>query len=253
MGWSKSPTVREFRHRLKHEGTNVKLRFFGITSALVVAATLAAIAQQPSIGAPFGVHPISGRRFAQMMSAAGAAWLDRAERIEEEQPDKALDVLKIRPGAAVADVGAGSGYFTTRLSARVGPKGKVYAVEIQPEMLRLLAVRLKSDNITNVTVIQGEVDNPRLPTSAVDLEILVDVYHEFSVPQAQLWHLRDALKSDGRLVLLEYRKEDPSIPIREDHKMSVAEAKLEVEAEGFTLSQVDESLPRQHILVFTKR
>ena len=162
-------------------------------------------------------------------------------------------MLKIPKGGVVADVGAGSGYFTVRLADRVGPTGKVYAADIQPEMLRLLGLRLTRDRISNVTLVQGDVDNPRLPAAALDLELMVDVYHEFSAPQTMLRHLRDALKPDGRLVLLEYRKEDPSIPIREDHKMSVAEAKLEVEAEGFTLSQVNESLPRQHILVFTKR
>ena len=104
-----------------------------------------------------------------------------------------------------------------------------------------------------MTLVPGDVDNPRLPASTLDLELLVDVYHEFSAPQTMLKHLRDALKPTGRLVLLEYRKEDPSIPIRPEHKMSVAEAKLELEAEGFTLSQVNESLPRQHILVFTKK
>jgi ubiquinone/menaquinone biosynthesis C-methylase UbiE len=234
----------------------MKVRFFdfgGIVAALLLSATLGILARQAGVVAPSDVHPISGRRFAQVMSAAGAAWLDRPERIEEEQPDRALDVLKIPRGASVADVGAGSGYFTVRLSSRVGPAGKVYAVDIQPEMLRLLGLRLKTENITNVVLIPGAVDNPRLPASALDLELMVDVYHEFSAPQTMLRHLRDALKPDGRLVLLEYRKEDPSIPIRPDHKMSVAEAKLEVEAEGFRLSQVDESLPRQHILVFTKR
>jgi ubiquinone/menaquinone biosynthesis C-methylase UbiE len=233
----------------------MKVRFIdsgGIAVALALSATLGVLARQAGVVAP-DVHPVSGRRFAQVMSAAGAAWLDRPERIEEEQPDRALDVLKIPKGASVADVGAGSGYFTTRLSSRVGPTGKVYAVDIQPEMLRLLGLRLKKENITNVTLIPGEVDNPRLPASALDFELMVDVYHEFSAPQTMLRHLREALKPDGRLVLLEYRKEDPSIPIRPDHKMSVAEAKLEVEAEGFRLSQVDESLPRQHILVFTKR
>jgi ubiquinone/menaquinone biosynthesis C-methylase UbiE len=143
--------------------------------------------------------------------------------------------------------------MTVKLSTRVGPTGKVYANDIQPEMLRLLGRRLTTQRITNVTLVQGAVDDPRLPQSAVDLELLVDVYHEFSAPQAMLRHLRNALKPDGRLVLLEYRKEDPSIPIRPEHKMSVAEAKLEVEAEGFALSKVDDSLPRQHILVFTKR
>jgi ubiquinone/menaquinone biosynthesis C-methylase UbiE len=226
---------------------------WGFAVALALAAAVGVLAQQAGVVAPSGVHPISGRRFAQVMSAAGAAWLDRPERIEEEEPDRALDVLKIPKGASVADVGAGSGYFSAKLSKRVGPSGKVYAVDIQPEMLRLLGLRLKKENIANVTLIQGDVDDPRLPASTLDLELMVDVYHEFSAPQTMLRHLRDALKQDGRLVLLEYRKEDPSIPIRPDHKMSVAEAKLEVEAEGFRLSRVDESLPRQHILVFTKR
>jgi ubiquinone/menaquinone biosynthesis C-methylase UbiE len=224
-----------------------------LASALMLAIAPNTPAQQSSTAAEAGVHPVSGRRYAQVMSAAGAAWLDRPERIEEEQPDKALDLLKIQPGAVVADVGAGSGYFTTRLARRVGPTGRVYAVDIQSEMLRLLGLRLKSDGLTNVTLLQGQTDNPALPASSLDLELLVDVYHEFSAPQTMLRHLREALKPDGRLVLLEYRKEDPSIPIREDHKMSVAEAKLELEAEGFSLSRVDESLPRQHILIFTKR
>ncbi len=231
----------------------MKARFFGFIAALMCAATLGVLAQQAGIVAPPDVHPISGRRFAQVMSAAGAAWLDRPERIEEEQPDRALDVLKIPKGAVVADVGAGSGYMTVKLSKRVGPTGKVYANDIQPEMLRLLGLRLKADNITNVTLVPGDVDNPRLPASTLDLELMVDVYHEFSAPQTMLKHLREALKPTGRLVLFEYRKEDPSIPIRPEHKMSVAEAKLELEAEGFSLSQVNESLPRQHILVFTKR
>lgn len=214
--------------------------------ALAFAATFGLVAQSD-------VHPISGRRFAPVMSASGADWLDRGERDSEEEPDRALDVLRIPKGAAVADIGAGSGYMTMKLSARVGPAGRVYANDIQPEMLKRLGRRLMTEHITNVTLVQGAVDDPRVPPSAVDVELLVDVYHEFSAPQAMLRHLRDALKPDGRLVLLEYRKEDPSIPIRPEHKMSVAEAKLEVEAEGYALSKVDESLPRQHILVFTKR
>jgi ubiquinone/menaquinone biosynthesis C-methylase UbiE len=224
----------------------MRFRSFVCLVALALVTTFGVVAQSD-------VHPISGRRFAPVMSATGADWLDRSERENEEGPDRALDVLKIPKGAAVADVGAGSGYMTVRLSTRVGPTGKVYANDIQPEMLRLLGRRLMTEHITNVTLVQGSVDDPRLPQSAVDLELLVDVYHEFSAPQAMLRHLRDALKPEGRLVLLEYRKEDPSIPIRPEHKMSVAEAKLEVEAEGYTLSNIDESLPRQHILVFTKR
>jgi ubiquinone/menaquinone biosynthesis C-methylase UbiE len=226
---------------------------WGPAVALAFAGTVAVLGQQAGVLTRSDVHPISGRRFAQVMSAAGADWLDRPERIEEEDPDRALDVLKIPKGAVVADVGAGSGYMTVKLSKKVGPTGKVYANDIQSEMLRLLGLRLTKERIGNVTLVPGTVDNPNLPASTLDLELLVDVYHEFSAPQTMLRHLRDALKPDGRLVLLEYRKEDPTIPIRPEHKMSVAEAKLEVEAEGYTLSKVDESLPRQHILVFTKR
>jgi len=159
-------------------------------------------------------------------------------------------LLKIPKGAAVADIGAGSGYMTVRLAARVGPTGRVYANDVQPQMLDMLRRRLDRQKIANVTVIQGDIDDPKLPADSIDLELMVDVYHELSQPQAMLRHLRAALKRRGQLALLEYRKEDPTIPIRPEHKMSVREAKMEVEAEGFTLVTVDESLPRQHILVF---
>ena len=222
-----------------------RLRVLVWTSSMLAAAIVAA--QTP------GVHPISGRRFAPVMGYQGADWLERAERDDEEAPDVALNVLKIAKGSAVADIGAGSGYITERLAARVGSTGRVYANDVQPQMLQMLARRLARKKITNVTLVQGEIDDPKLPGESVDLEIMVDVYHEFSRPQAMLRRLREALKPGGRMVLLEYRKEDPAIPIRPEHKMSVAEAKLEVEAEGFTLAKVDESLPRQHILIFTAK
>ena len=213
--------------------------------ALLLAAVVAA--QAP------GVHPISGRRFAPVMGYQGADWLERSERDEEEAPDVALNVLKIPKGASVADIGAGSGFITERLSARVGPTGRVFANDLQPQMLQILGRRLAQQNITNVTLVQGTIDDPKLDAASVDLEIMVDVYHELSQPQAMLRRLRAALKPGGRLVLLEYRKEDPTIPIKFEHKMSVAEAKMELEAEGFTLAKVDEALPRQHILIFTPR
>ena len=127
---------------------------------------------------------------------------------------------------------------------RVGPTGKVFANDVQPQMLQMLARRLAAKKITNVTLVQGTIDDPKLAPASVDLELMVDVYHEFSQPQAMLRHLREALKPGGRLVLLEYRKEDPTVPIKFEHKMSVAEAKMEIEAEGFTLAKVDEALPR---------
>jgi len=211
--------------------------------ALLLAVVVAA--QAP------GVHPISGRRFAPVMGYQGADWLERSERDEEEAPDIALNVLKIPKGASVADIGAGSGFITERLSARVGPTGRVFANDLQPQMLQILGRRLAQRNITNVTLVQGTIDDPKLDAASVDLEIMVDVYHELSQPQAMLRRLRAALKPGGRLVLLEYRKEDPTVPIKFEHKMSVAEAKMELEAEGFTLAKVDEALPRQHILIFT--
>ena len=213
--------------------------------AFALAAGLAA--QQP------GVHPVSGRRFAPVMGYQGAPWLERSERDDEEAPDLALNALKIPKGASVADIGAGSGYITVRLAARVGPTGRVFANDVQPQMLNMLARRLDKSKITNVTLIEGTFDDPKLPPASVDLAIMVDVYHELSQPQAILRHLRESLKPGGRLVLLEYRKEDPTVPIKPEHKMSVAEAKMEVEAEGFTLTKVDEALPRQHILIFVAK
>ena len=217
----------------------------GSLLAVVLGAALAA--QTP------GVHPVSGRRFAPVMGYQGAPWLERSEREEEEAPDVALDVLKIATGATVADIGAGSGYITVRLAARVGPGGRVFANDVQPQMLNMLARRLSNSRITNVTLVEGTLDDPKLPPAAIDLAIMVDVYHELSQPQAMLRHLRESLKPGGRLVLLEYRKEDPTVPIKPEHKMSVADAKMEVEAEGFTLAKVDEALPRQHILIFVAK
>jgi len=200
-----------------------------------------------------GVHPISGRRYAQPMGVAGAEWLDRAERQQEEDPERALRVLSIQPGSTVADVGAGSGYYTVRIAQLVGPNGKVYANDLQPGMLQILRSRLERERILNVDPVLGAVDDPRLPANAIDLILMVDVYHEFSEPQAMLRHMRTALKPGGRLVLLEYRAEDSRVPIRPEHKMTVAQAKLEVESEGYTLTTVNEDLPWQHILIFTRR
>jgi ubiquinone/menaquinone biosynthesis C-methylase UbiE len=182
----------------------------------------------------------------------GAPWLVRPEREAEEAPDAALDAIGIAKGATVADIGAGVGYFTWRMATRVGTGGKVYAVDIQPEMLAQLRRNMQQRKIANVEPVLGEIDDPKLPAAAVDLILLVDVYHEFSEPQKMLRHMREALKPDGRLVLLEYRGEDPAVPIRPEHKMTVAQVKAELEAEGFHLDRADESLPRQHILIFRK-
>ncbi|HJT87739.1 MAG TPA: class I SAM-dependent methyltransferase [Bryobacteraceae bacterium] len=204
-------------------------------------------AQQP------GVHPITGRQYAGTMGMQGAPWLTRASREQEEQPDKALDELKIPRGATVADIGAGVGYMSWRLAGRVGPEGRVYANDIQQPMLDLLRKNVRERHITNVTPVLGEPDDPKLPLGQMDLVLMVDVYHEFSHPQEMLRHIRESLKPDGRMVLLEYRAEDPNVPILKLHKMTVDQVKEEIEPAGFRLDQVIETLPRQHILIFRRK
>jgi ubiquinone/menaquinone biosynthesis C-methylase UbiE len=198
------------------------------------------------------VHPVTGRRLAGVMGMGGADWLVRGEREVEEEPDRALDAIGVREGWVVADVGAGVGYFTWRLAERVGAAGKVYATDIQAAMLERLEKNVAARGLKNVVTVLGTESDPRLPREALDLILLVDVYHEFAQPQEMLARLRQSLKPDGRLVLLEYRKEDPAVPIRPEHKMTVAEAKAELENDGFVLDRVSHVLPRQHILFFKK-
>ncbi len=202
------------------------------------------------------VHPVTGRQTAPVMGMGGAPWLVRPEREAEEAPDAALDAINaaivIAKGATVADIGAGVGYFTWRLAARIGPQGKVYAVDIQPGMLDQLRKNMATRKLSNYEAVLGAEDDPRLPAGRIDLALLVDVYHEFSQPQKMLRKIRASLAPAGRMVLLEYRKEDPQVPILPAHKMSVAEVKAEIEPEGFKLEQTLENLPRQHILIFRK-
>ena len=201
-----------------------------------------------------GTHPVSGRRIASVMGAGGAAWLDRPEREREEAPSKAIAALKIGPGQTVADIGAGSGYYTVRLADAVGPTGRVFATDIQPEMLALLRARLTDRKIGgNVELVQGAPTESKLPDAAIDLALMVDVYHELAQPQVFLRSIKRALKADGRLVLIEFRKESEWVPIREEHKMSVRDARLELEAEGYTFDRVIDVLPWQHILIFRPR
>lgn len=197
-------------------------------------------------------HPVTGRHPAAVMGMGGAPWLVRPERVAEEAPDAALDAIGVARGATVADIGAGVGYFTWRLAERIGLEGKVYAVDIQPGMLEQLRKNMAARKLANYEAVLGAADDPRLPPGRIDLALLVDVYHEFSQPQRMLRHIRESLKPGGRMVLLEYRKEDPAVPIRPEHKMSVAGVKAEIEPEGFRLEKSLENLPRQHILIFRK-
>jgi ubiquinone/menaquinone biosynthesis C-methylase UbiE len=152
----------------------------------------------------------------------------------------------------VADVGAGTGYMTILLARRVGPAGKVYASDLQPAMLQIIRDKARAQRLSNVNIVQGKEDDARLPENAIDLALLVDVYHELWRPQEMLRSIRRSLKPDGELILVEYRKEDPSIPIADTHRMSVADARAEVEAEGFTFDRLVPGLPRQHIIEFRR-
>jgi predicted methyltransferase len=207
----------------------------------------------PGLVQGVGRHPVSGREYARPMGVGSAPWLDRSEREAEERPTQALAFVDIKPGWVVADIGAGSGYFTERLSRLVGATGRVYANDIQKGMLDLLQRRLASQQLQNVTLVLGEPADPKLPPSSIDLALMVDVYHELGDPQTMLANIKKALKPDGRLALIEYKGEDPSVPILPLHKMTVAQARLELEPEGFVLTSVNSSLPRQHVLVFSAR
>ncbi len=197
-------------------------------------------------------HPITHRRIAQTMSAAGADWLTRPERESEEHPDEALDAIGIQRGLTVADIGAGVGYFTWRLSARVGAKGVVYGEDIQQAMLDMLRKNMATRHFTNVRAVLGTQNDPKLPKDSLDLVLLVDVYHEFTEPEKMLDHIRDAMKPNGRIVFLEYRAEDPSVPIRPEHEMTVSQVRAEVQPEGFRFDKTIEILPQQHIIIFRK-
>jgi 2-polyprenyl-3-methyl-5-hydroxy-6-metoxy-1,4-benzoquinol methylase len=217
-----------------------------IRAALIFSVAL--LWQASAFQAP-QTHPVSGRRIAGVMGMNGADWLVRPEREAEEQPEKALDALNLKPAMVVADIGAGVGYMSLRMARRVS---KVYANDLQPEMLDQLRKNAAKAGVSNVVTVLGDFNDPKLPANTMDLVLLVDVYHEFSQPQQMLRKIRETLKPDGRLVLLEYRAEDPNVPIIAEHKMTVAQVKAELEAEGFLLQPVIETLPRQHILILTK-
>ena len=194
-----------------------------------------------------------GREIAEVMGAGGITWLDRPEREDQEQPEEVIDAMGLHGGDVVADLGAGSGYFTFRLAAKVGSTGKVLAVDIQDEMLETLRQRAAANGITNVEELKGSETDPHLPAGGVDLVLMVDVYHELAYPSEVMTRVRDALKPRGRVVFVEYRKEDPRVPIKEVHKMSVEQLTKEMKAVGLARVKTLETLPSQHIVIFEKR
>ncbi|MCY7349881.1 MAG: class I SAM-dependent methyltransferase [Cytophagaceae bacterium] len=190
-----------------------------------------------------------GREIAQVMGHFGADWLERPEREREERTDLLLDILALKPTDTVADIGAGTGYFTFRMAPKV-PQGKVLAVDIQPEMLGFIRQSMSQRKVTNVQPVLGTIEDPRLPPNSVDVVLLVDAYHEFSHPREMIQRIATALRPGGRVVLVEYRLEDPNVPIKELHKMSLAQAEKEMQIAGLRRIKLSEELPQQHVMEF---
>ena len=193
------------------------------------------------------------RRPAPVMGAGGAGWLERQNRDEEQRPAEVIRTMGLRAGDVVADLGAGTGYFTRPMAAAVAPAGRVYAVDIQPEMIALLKRNVEKAGIGSVVPVLGAADDPKLPRESLDWILLVDVYHEFQQPKAMLARMREALKPTGRVALIEYRLEGLSaVHIREEHRMSPQQVLAEWEPAGFRLVKRHEFLPTQHFFVFEK-
>ena len=191
-----------------------------------------------------------GREIAHVMGHQAADWLERPEREPEERPDLLMPALKLKPGDVVADIGAGTGYYTRRLAKAVGERGLVYAVEIQQEMLDLLTQKLATEKIFNVKPVLGTITDPKLPRASVDLILLVDVYHEFDHPYEMVDAMCGALKPGGRMAFVEFRAEDPAVPIKRVHKMTEAQVRKEMSVQPLEWVETITALPRQHVIVF---
>lgn len=223
------------------------LAWFSSTCALGQADPIPADAQIP----PASTHYM-GREIAQTMHYTGAPWLIREVRDREEDTRTLMKALDFKPGQAVCDMGCGNGFYTLKIAKIVGNEGMVYAVDIQPEMLDFLAERAQIESVTHFIPILGGLTDPRLPPNAMDVVLMVDVYHEFSHPEQMLAGIRKSLKQDGRIALVEFRAEDPEVPIRPEHKMSKEQILREYTANGFKLVDEFDDLPWQHLMFFEK-
>ena len=193
-----------------------------------------------------------GREIAGIMDASGADWLERSGRPAEENTELAIENMQLSPNSVVADIGAGSGYYTFRIASRV-PQGKVYAVEIQEELISMLNEKITASKIPNVEVVRGDTLGVNLPDSSIDVAIMVDVYHELSWPREIIQSVGKSLRANGKLILMEYRGEDPNVRIKPLHKTTVAQLKREMLSNGFELERQVDALPIQHFLVFRRR
>ena len=219
----------------------------------VSAAPVAAPAKYEARAAsPDGIGKVwMGREISQVMGHPGIGWLERTDREKEEAPSKAIALLELAPDAVLADIGAGSGYYSFRIARKL-PQGKVVAVDIQPEMLDFLKAESVKLGVTNVQPHLGAIDDVKLPPASIDAALMVDAYHEFDHPVEMLASLRSALKPKGRIYLLEYRAEDDNVPIKPHHKMTEVQARKEFEAAGFRFVVNKPDLPWQHLMIFEK-
>lgn len=228
-------------------GTNITY-----TPVVLAQENTASYYRQKAIHNPDGIGKYyMNREIAGVMGHQAMMWLERLSREAEEQPEKTVEQLELNSDDVVADIGAGSGYFSFRIARQV-PDGKVYAVDIQPEMLDAVAFLKEENNISNVETVLGQEDNPNLPDESIDLAFMVDAYHEFAYPREMMTEIVKALKPGGRVVLLEYRKENPMIMIKPLHKMTQKQVKKELKAVGLKWQTTKEFLPEQHFLVFSK-
>ena len=223
-----------------------RLFVFFAALAVVACSRRADVAPKPTAAA------VDARVPAPPMSWRGAEWLERPEREAEEEPDKVLDALALRPGQVVADVGTGTGYFAIRMARRVSPGGRVLATDIQPEMLARLRTNAEAAHVANIEPVLATEDDARLPAASLDLALMVDVYHELSHPKVTLGQVRRALREGGRLVLVEYRGEDPAVNIKPEHKMTLSDVRGEIEPSGFRFVDSLEFLTSQHVIIFVR-
>lgn len=236
---------------------------YSLSTVIALVAITSLVAEEPKAPGyktqkdhdPNGIGKFyMDREIARVMSHFGAGWLERPERIKEEEPKKLYEALKIQPGDRVADIGAGSGFHSFLMSEQVGKDGTVYAVDIQPEMLAIIEKRMKKDGVSNIELVKGEIKDPKLPDGKVDLILMVDVYHEFEFPFEMTRELVKDLAPGGRLVFVEFRLEDPEVPIKLVHKMTerqvLKEMAIHPEMEH---AKTVKSLPWQHVVIFQKK
>jgi len=242
--------------------TTTRLLRAGIIAALLIAPApglaedraAAPLYETRALHDPDGIGKFyMGREIAEVMGPGGIPWLDRPERAEEERPDTVIAALELKDGQTVADLGAGSGYFSVRMAPLLGPTGKVLAVEIQDEMLDAIRSRAAALKAGHIEAVKGTETDPGLAAGSVDLVLMVDVYHELAYPFETMTRVVAALKPSGRVAFVEYRKEDSSVPIKEAHKMSLAQLDGEMRAVGLARVRTVETLPLQHIAIYARQ